>query len=88
MSGTTQPIARSAPGRSPSARISIAEAAEGYGVTTRTIRRWIAAGILTGYRVGPTLIRLDAEEVQALARRIPAARHRSREGADITSTSI
>jgi len=58
------------------ARITISQAAERYGVSTRTIRRWIAAGILTGYRVGPTLIRLDAAEVEALARQIPAAGRR------------
>jgi excisionase family DNA binding protein len=30
----------------------------------RTVRRLISAGTLTAYRIGPPLIRLDADEVQ------------------------
>jgi excisionase family DNA binding protein len=56
---------------------SIAAAAERLGVCTKTVRRWIAEGRLTGYRVGPTLIRLDAAEVDALLRPIPTAGHLS-----------
>lgn len=52
---------------------TLSEAAERVGVSTKTLRRWIAAGRLRGYRVGPHLIRLDADEVDALARPIPAA---------------
>lgn len=52
---------------------SLNEAAERVGVSTRTLRRWIAAGRLTGYRVGPQLIRLDPAEVDALLRPIPSA---------------
>ncbi len=42
-------------------------------VSSRTIRRYIAEGKLTGYRIGDTLIRVDMHEVEALARPIPAA---------------
>jgi excisionase family DNA binding protein len=49
----------------------IAAAAEHTGVSTQTIRRYIAAGRLTGYRVGPRLIRVDLAEVDALLHRIP-----------------
>jgi len=43
--------------------ITVAEAAEVFGVAPITIRRWIAAGRLTAYRVGPKLIRLDPDQV-------------------------
>ena len=46
-------------------QISMQEAAELCGVSTKTIRRYIAAGRLTANRVGPRLIRLDAEQVRA-----------------------
>jgi excisionase family DNA binding protein len=53
---------------------SIAETARRYDVSERTVRRWIASGLITGYRVGPTLIRLDPGEVDAaLSRTIPSA---------------
>jgi excisionase family DNA binding protein len=50
----------------------IAEAADYIGANPRTIRRYIAAGRLTGYRVGPRLIRVDLDELEALLRPIPA----------------
>jgi len=53
---------------------SIPNAAEYLGVADKTIRRYIAAGRLTGYRAGPRLIRVDLDEVDAvLLRRIPTA---------------
>lgn len=52
---------------------TIADAAARLGVSPRTIRRRIADGQLTAYRFGPRLIRLDAVEVDAVLRRIPAA---------------
>lgn len=51
--------------------ITIAEAASRLQCNPRTIRRRIADGTLTGYRFGPTLIRLDPAEVDALLRPIP-----------------
>ena len=53
--------------------LTIAEAAERIRVNPKTIRRRIADGSLTGYRVGPRLIRLDPAEVDALLRPIPTA---------------
>ena len=44
-------------------KISMQEAAEIYGVNPRTIRRYIADGRITAYRVGPRVIRLDADQV-------------------------
>ena len=53
--------------------ITLAEAADRLSVNPRTIRRRIADGTLTGYRVGPTLIRVSADQVEALLRPIPNA---------------
>ena len=52
---------------------SIPNAAEYVGVSSKTIRRWISAGALTGYRMGPRLIRVDLVEVDAMLRPIPTA---------------
>lgn len=46
-------------------------AARSLGVSARTIRRYIATGALTGYRLGPRLLRVDSAEVVGLARPIP-----------------
>lgn len=53
---------------------SVQQGADRVGVTPRTIRRWIAAGRLTGYRMGPRLIRIDADELDALMTPIASAR--------------
>lgn len=50
--------------------VSIAMAAEYLGVNPRTIRRRIAEGVLTGYRMGPRLVRVDLGEVDAMLRPI------------------
>jgi excisionase family DNA binding protein len=47
-------------------------------VSTRTIRRRIADGSITGYRFGPRVIRVDLDEVDALFKRMPAADRRGR----------
>jgi excisionase family DNA binding protein len=52
--------------------ISTEEAAERLGVSKKTIVRWIKAGRLVGFRVGPRYIRVDANELEAaMVRRIP-----------------
>lgn len=58
----------------PAVTESIATAALQLKCSTRTIRRRIADGSLTGYRFGPRLIRVDMEEVAALLSPIPTAR--------------
>ena len=55
-------------------RISVHDAADYLGVSTRTLRRYIVTGKLPAYRVGPTLIRIDRADLDKLARPIPAAR--------------
>jgi excisionase family DNA binding protein len=44
--------------------ITIRAVCEEHGLGERTVRRYIAEGKLTAYRVGGRLIRLDAEEVE------------------------
>ena len=51
--------------------ITLAAAADRFACSERTLRRMIAAGELTGYRLGKRLVRLDADELDALARVIP-----------------
>ncbi len=51
------------------AQISVA--AERVGCSTKTIRRLIAQGDLTGYRLGSRMIRVDLNELDALLRPIP-----------------
>lgn len=46
--------------------------AERLAVTPRTIRRMIAAGEITGYRLGKRMIRLDPAELDAALRPIPS----------------
>jgi excisionase family DNA binding protein len=45
--------------------VSIADAANYLGVTTRTIRQMIADGRLRGYRSGSRLVRLRLDEIDA-----------------------
>lgn len=50
---------------------SISQAAEYAAVNPKTIRRRIASGDLTGYRMGARLIRVDLNELDQLMRPIP-----------------
>jgi excisionase family DNA binding protein len=45
--------------------ITIAQAAERYSVHITTIRRWIAAGTIKAYKLGPRIVRLDVSEIEA-----------------------
>lgn len=53
--------------------LSIADAAHLTGVSDKTIRRRIADGSLSAYRMGPRLIRVDLVELDLLLRPIPTA---------------
>jgi excisionase family DNA binding protein len=44
---------------------SLSAAAEFANVHPRTLRRYIASGRLTAYRVGPRLIKIDLNELEA-----------------------
>lgn len=48
--------------------ISYREASERLGVSGQTLRNYVNAGRLTGYRLGARLVRLDLAEVDALLR--------------------
>jgi excisionase family DNA binding protein len=48
----------------PKRYVTESEVAENCQVSVRTVRRLISAGTLTAYRIGPCLIRLDADEVE------------------------
>jgi len=52
---------------------SLSSAAEGTGLSIRTLRRKIASGDLAAYRDGPRVIRVDPEDVDHLLVRIPTA---------------
>nr|WP_237211713.1 helix-turn-helix domain-containing protein [Rhodococcus ruber] len=53
--------------------VSVAQAAEELGVCGRTIRNRISDGTITGYRLGPRLLRVDLDELDALLRPVATA---------------
>ena len=52
---------------------TIAQVAQAYGVSTKTVRRLISRGDLHAYRLGSRLIRVDLNEAESLLRPIPTA---------------
>jgi excisionase family DNA binding protein len=62
-------------GRPPPRQLaSVKAAAERYDVNERTVRRWAAAGLITAYRVGTMLVKVDLNEIdERVVRVIPAA---------------
>lgn len=57
--------------------IDIEQAAAYLGVNERTIRNYIARGIVPGYRIhGSRLIRIDLNELDALPQPIPTVQHK------------
>jgi excisionase family DNA binding protein len=59
--------------RRPTRLTSVAKAAEFADVSPRTIRRWISLGRLPGYRVGPRLLKVSLDDIEALAQQLPTA---------------
>lgn len=56
-----------APSQQPSSAVysaTVAEVAELFSLSERTIRRYVDSGRLTAYRVGPRALRLDPDEVR------------------------
>ena len=53
--------------------VSLADAAEHYSVSTKTIRRWISDGRIEGYRVGPRLLRVRMDSLDSATRRLTTA---------------
>lgn len=56
------------------AMATVAETAERLKCSTKTVRRYIADGRLTAYRVGPKMLRVDQADVDRLLRAIPTRR--------------
>lgn len=54
--------------------VRVREAAEAKGVSQNTIRNWIARGVITGYRFGPSMLRVDLNELDRLTRPIPTVK--------------
>lgn len=52
---------------------SISAAADYADISTRTLRRYIAEGRITGYRVGPRLVKVDLADLDRIVRPIPTA---------------
>ncbi len=68
---------RKAPSPKPTQKrlVSLVDAAEYAACTTKTLRRRISDGTITGYRFGPRLIRVDMNELDSmLMSPIPSAR--------------
>jgi excisionase family DNA binding protein len=53
---------------------SLSDAAEYLGVNEKTVRRRIADGTLTGYRLGGRLLRVDLNELDQAFRPIPTVK--------------
>jgi excisionase family DNA binding protein len=51
----------------------LAAAADYAGITTRTLRSWVANGLLPAYRIGPRQVQIDLNDIDALRVRIVAA---------------
>jgi excisionase family DNA binding protein len=51
--------------------LTLAQAAARLGCSPRTVRRYVAAGVLRGYRVGPRMLRVTAGDVDSLGRPLP-----------------
>lgn len=61
------------PNPNPQRRMSsLPDAAEQFGVSVKTLRRYISAGRITGYRFGPRMLRVDLNELDALLRPLAA----------------
>jgi excisionase family DNA binding protein len=57
--------------QSPRRWVSLSVAADHLAVSQKTLRRMIAAGHVRGYRVGSRLVRVDLNELDAMASPIP-----------------
>jgi excisionase family DNA binding protein len=53
--------------------VSLPEAAKSLSVSVKTVRRLIADGVIAGYRVGPKSLRVKADDLENVGRRIPSA---------------
>jgi excisionase family DNA binding protein len=59
--------------KQPRPKVSVADAAAYATVKVGTLRRWIADGDLPAYRVGPRMLRIDLDDIDALIQPIRGA---------------
>ena len=57
--------------RKPARRVPLADGSAYSHLSIKTLRRYIAAGLITGYRVGPKLLQVDLDEIDELVRPVP-----------------
>lgn len=57
--------------------LSIDQVAALRGVSRKTVRAWISAGLLPAARFGPRLIRINPDDLAKLGRTIPTAAPRN-----------
>lgn len=65
------PVRRHARPKAKRRLAGITEAADYANVSARTVRRYVADGRLTGFRVGPKLVKVDLDELDRIIRPIP-----------------
>jgi hypothetical protein len=53
--------------------VSFAEASAYAVVPVKTMRDWVRRGLLPAYRIGPRLLQVDLNDIDAMRRRVPAA---------------
>jgi len=70
MADPTSPHPTPAGLEAPPRLATVREAANYCGVSTTSIRRWIASGRLEAYRVGPKNIRVELDSVRSMV--VPA----------------
>ncbi|MEV8221571.1 helix-turn-helix domain-containing protein [Dietzia maris] len=46
--------------------LALDDAADLYGISVDTLRRWISSGKVTGYRFGPRRIRIQTDDLEAM----------------------
>ncbi|MDN5731202.1 MAG: helix-turn-helix domain-containing protein [Yaniella sp.] len=61
---------------------TIPQSAEAAGVSTSTIRRWIARGHLRAYKFGPRAIRIDPADLNGMAEEVNPATFEHVNGGD------
>lgn len=62
---------------SPTRYLSVADVCDRLGVTDRTVRGWIADGVLPASRIGKRLIRIHEDDLDGIIRAIPTVGDRA-----------
>jgi excisionase family DNA binding protein len=56
---------------------SFSAAAEYAGIPAKTLRDWVRKGRIPAYRIGPRLLQIDLDDVDAMRRRVPTVHDRA-----------